>query len=243
MIDAIAVDVRLLSSAAVGAAYRRAAGRERWPPVRSARLRTRRARRARLVGRRRRRSTRSGATGAGSSTGGAAMWWTHGDRLVHAVAPDGDLAALFSWWRDARGRLTGRAQRPSLTGTGQRFGTFDRPSRTNRSVRWRSFTGLAWPEPSALSHVIVAMMWMGLLWFFNFVQTPAFAEMEASSRNDALDKLTWRALWWFRWSAAATVALRSADHRHRAEGHATARTSGFTPPQARRSRSASSSAS
>jgi uncharacterized membrane protein len=58
-----------------------------------------------------------------------------------------------------------------------------------------------------ISHVIVAVMWMGLLWFFNFVQTPAYAEMEASSRNDALDKLTWRALWWFRWSAAATVVF------------------------------------
>jgi uncharacterized membrane protein len=56
-----------------------------------------------------------------------------------------------------------------------------------------------------IAHVIVAIMWMGLLWFFNFVQTPAYAEMEASSRNDAFDKLTWRALWWFRWSAAATV--------------------------------------
>jgi uncharacterized membrane protein len=31
--------------------------------------------------------------------------------------------------------------------------------------------------------------------------------MEASARNNAFDKLTWRALWWFRWAAAATVAL------------------------------------
>src|SRR5712691_13263641 len=62
-------------------------------------------------------------------------------------------------------------------------------------------------EAFRISHVIVAVMWMGLLWYFNFVQTPALAEMEASSRNDAFDKLTWRALWWFRWSAAATVAF------------------------------------
>lgn len=62
-------------------------------------------------------------------------------------------------------------------------------------------------EAFRISHVIVAIMWMGLLWYFNFVQTPAFAEMEASSRNDAFDKLTWRALWWFRWSAAATVVF------------------------------------
>jgi uncharacterized membrane protein len=48
-------------------------------------------------------------------------------------------------------------------------------------------------------------MWMGLLWFFNFVQVPAFAEMDAAARNNALDKLTWRALWWFRWAAMATV--------------------------------------
>ena len=57
------------------------------------------------------------------------------------------------------------------------------------------------------AHVIVAVMWMGLLWFFNFVQTPAYAEMDPAARNNAFDKLTWRALWWFRWAAAATVAF------------------------------------
>lgn len=56
-----------------------------------------------------------------------------------------------------------------------------------------------------MAHVIVAIMWMGLLWFFNFVQTPAYAEMEPPARNSALDKVTWRAMWWFRWAAAATV--------------------------------------
>jgi len=58
-----------------------------------------------------------------------------------------------------------------------------------------------------MAHVIVAIMWMGLLWFFNFVQTPAYAEMDAGARNNAFDKLTWRAMWWFRWAAAATVAF------------------------------------
>ena len=58
-----------------------------------------------------------------------------------------------------------------------------------------------------IAHVIVAMMWMGLLWFFNFVQTPAYAEMDGAARNNAFDKLTWRALWWFRWAAVATVAF------------------------------------
>ena len=58
-----------------------------------------------------------------------------------------------------------------------------------------------------VGHVMVAVMWMGLLWFFNFVQTPAFAEMEPPARNSAMDKITWRALCWFRWAAAATVVF------------------------------------
>jgi uncharacterized membrane protein len=58
-----------------------------------------------------------------------------------------------------------------------------------------------------ISHVIVGVMWMGLLWFFNFVQVPSYAEMDAAARNNALDKLTWRALWWFRWAAIATVVF------------------------------------
>jgi uncharacterized membrane protein len=67
-----------------------------------------------------------------------------------------------------------------------------------------SRSGLAYL--SRWSHVFVGITWIGLLYFFNFVQVPAFAEMEAAARNNALDKLTWRALWWFRWAAAATLA-------------------------------------
>jgi hypothetical protein len=58
---------------------------------------------------------------------------------------------------------------------------------------------------SRWAHVVVGITWIGLLYYFNVVQVPAFAEMEAPARNNALDKLAWRALWWFRWAAAATV--------------------------------------
>lgn len=54
-------------------------------------------------------------------------------------------------------------------------------------------------------HVVVGVAWIGLLYFFNFVQVPAFAEMDPAARNNAMDKLSWRALWWFRWAAVATV--------------------------------------
>jgi uncharacterized membrane protein len=66
----------------------------------------------------------------------------------------------------------------------------------SRSGLWGAFVAV---------HVIVAVMWMGLLWFFNFVQTPAYAEMDGAARNNAFDKLTWRTLWWFRWAAIATL--------------------------------------
>ncbi|MFM7061172.1 MAG: hypothetical protein ACKOZL_08325, partial [Actinomycetes bacterium] len=55
------------------------------------------------------------------------------------------------------------------------------------------------------AHVVFGVAWIGLLYYFNFVQVPAFAEMEAAARNNAIDKLASRALWWFRWAAVATV--------------------------------------
>ncbi len=54
-------------------------------------------------------------------------------------------------------------------------------------------------------HILVGITWIGLLYFFNFVQVPSFAQMDPAARNNAMDKLTWRALWWFRWAAVATV--------------------------------------
>ncbi len=56
------------------------------------------------------------------------------------------------------------------------------------------------------AHVLFGITWIGLLYFFNFVQVPAFAEMEAQARSEALRKITFRALWWFRWAAALTIA-------------------------------------
>ena len=54
------------------------------------------------------------------------------------------------------------------------------------------------------AHVLTGITWIGLLYYFNFVQVPAFASFEAGTRNEAIDKLASRALWWFRWAALAT---------------------------------------
>ncbi len=55
-------------------------------------------------------------------------------------------------------------------------------------------------------HVVFGVTWIGLLYYFNFVQVPAFPTMEAAHRNGAIDKLVPRALWYFRYAAAATAA-------------------------------------
>lgn len=53
-------------------------------------------------------------------------------------------------------------------------------------------------------HLLAGITWIGLLYYFNFVQTPAFAAFEPSSRTDAQRKLLPRALLWFRMAAALT---------------------------------------
>src|ERR671918_376569 len=53
-------------------------------------------------------------------------------------------------------------------------------------------------------HFLAGITWIGILYYFNFVQTPFFAETEAPVRTGAVQKLVPRALWWFRWGAMVT---------------------------------------
>jgi uncharacterized membrane protein len=53
-------------------------------------------------------------------------------------------------------------------------------------------------------HILMGITWIGLLYFFNVVQVPAYAELTAEARSEALRTVTWRALWWFRWAALMT---------------------------------------
>ncbi len=53
-------------------------------------------------------------------------------------------------------------------------------------------------------HVVFGIVWIGMLYYFNFVQTEYFKEAEADALADAKKKLAPRALWWFRWGAMFT---------------------------------------
>lgn len=54
------------------------------------------------------------------------------------------------------------------------------------------------------AHLALGITWIGLLYYFNFVQGEYFKEAEPAAKADALKKLAPRALWWFRWAAALT---------------------------------------
>ncbi|RME82123.1 MAG: hypothetical protein D6771_07430, partial [Zetaproteobacteria bacterium] len=56
-------------------------------------------------------------------------------------------------------------------------------------------------------HFLAGITWIGLLYYFNFVQTPAFAAVSAETKADLFKEqgLVRRALWWFRWGAMFTL--------------------------------------
>ena len=53
-------------------------------------------------------------------------------------------------------------------------------------------------------HFLAGVTWIGILYYFNFVQSPFFVETDPAVRTGAIQKLLPRALWWFRWGAMFT---------------------------------------
>ena len=53
-------------------------------------------------------------------------------------------------------------------------------------------------------HFFAGVTWIGILYYFNFVQTEFFKETDAATKSAAISKLVPRALWWFRYGALLT---------------------------------------
>ncbi|HZN23899.1 MAG TPA: urate hydroxylase PuuD [Burkholderiales bacterium] len=54
-------------------------------------------------------------------------------------------------------------------------------------------------------HILAGVMWIGLLYYFNFVQVPALAEAAKDGTAPGITKhVAPRALFWFRWAAVVT---------------------------------------
>jgi uncharacterized membrane protein len=54
-------------------------------------------------------------------------------------------------------------------------------------------------------HVISGVMWIGILWYFNFVQIPNMGNIPDDQKPAISKVIAPAALWWFRWGAMATI--------------------------------------
>jgi uncharacterized membrane protein len=56
-------------------------------------------------------------------------------------------------------------------------------------------------------HVTAGVMWIELLWYFNFVQTPSMPKIPDEQKPAVSKVIAPTALFWFRWAAMATIIL------------------------------------
>jgi uncharacterized membrane protein len=54
-------------------------------------------------------------------------------------------------------------------------------------------------------HVLSGIMWIGLLWYFNFVQMPSMPKIPDEQKPAVSKVIAPEALFWFRWAALSTV--------------------------------------
>lgn len=64
-----------------------------------------------------------------------------------------------------------------------------------------------WSFVTRWLHIASGVMWIGLLWYFNFVQTPTMPQIPAELKPGVSKYIAPAALFWFRWGAMATVVL------------------------------------
>ncbi len=68
-----------------------------------------------------------------------------------------------------------------------------------------SFDRLFWSWVARYTHVVVSIMWIGLLWYFNFVQIPNMGKIPDEQKPAIGKVIAPAALFYFRWAAAFTV--------------------------------------
>ena len=67
------------------------------------------------------------------------------------------------------------------------------------------FDKLFWSWLFRYIHVVVGIMWIGLLWYFNFVQIPNMAKIPDEQKPAIGKVIAPAALFWFRWAALFTI--------------------------------------
>ncbi|MDQ4088049.1 MAG: urate hydroxylase PuuD [Pseudomonadota bacterium] len=64
-----------------------------------------------------------------------------------------------------------------------------------------------WAQWLRFLHVFAGILWIGLLYYFNFVQIPTMPKVPAELKPGVTRYIAPTALFWFRWAALATVIL------------------------------------
>jgi len=67
------------------------------------------------------------------------------------------------------------------------------------------FDILFWSWLFRYLHVLAGVMWIGLLWYFNFVQIPNMSKIPDEQKPAIGKVIAPAALFWFRWAALATI--------------------------------------
>jgi len=66
-------------------------------------------------------------------------------------------------------------------------------------------TAAGWEFLFRYMHFLAGVCWIGVLWYFNFIQTPFFgSELGGTAKSAMTRGLVPNALWWFRWGAMFT---------------------------------------
>tara|TARA_B100000579_G_C22755400_1_gene816174 strand:- start:711 stop:1313 length:603 start_codon:yes stop_codon:yes gene_type:complete len=68
-----------------------------------------------------------------------------------------------------------------------------------------AFDALFWSWLFRYLHVLSGVMWIGLLWYFNFVQVPNMGKITDEQKPAITKVIAPAALFWFRWAAVATI--------------------------------------
>ncbi|HXU40707.1 MAG TPA: urate hydroxylase PuuD [Burkholderiales bacterium] len=71
---------------------------------------------------------------------------------------------------------------------------------------YQSFGGMGyWTFFMRWLHILSGVMWIGLLWYFNFVQTPSMPKIPDEQKPAVSKVIAPTALFWFRWGAMSTL--------------------------------------
>jgi uncharacterized membrane protein len=101
-------------------------------------------------------------------------------------------------------------------------------------MHYGSFDAIFWQGVLRWLHVLAGIMWIGLLYYFNFVQIRKMPEIPAELKPAVSKYIAPEALFWFRWAALATWVigvLLAWDRGYLLQAFTLGATEGFQVPQ------------